>query len=283
MAQAAPKTTYDSLNERLDKAREEFYQKGSVNDFLWLRLESDIKKLIDVNAPQAYDLLSQLHVLKNDLDSVRKCYLNSVNLDKGKKLIRVLNFHASLTSINRVYPKPETIDEAAEVLNQAYEIAKDTVVEFSYVLYSKLYSFGFYESALKVATMLRNAGSKSLGLEFAIEYDVLEHLVNESKLPIQHCVNLLSLGSKFMASKGITINPLMMEFDIGSYTRNGAFRFLIGIDDYTNEELVGLQFDFDLLKAEYDIEHDVNTYEMMYVFATFDEVDSLYKHHENIQ
>ena len=279
MAQAAPKTTYDSLNERLDNAREEFYQKGSVNDFLWLRLEGDIKKLITVDAPKAYDLLSQLYVLKNDLVAVRKYYLNSLNLDKSRKLIRTLNFHASLTSINRVYPKPETIDEAVEVLNDAYETVKDTLVEFSYVLYSKLYSFGFYESALKVATMLRNAGSKNLGLEFEIEYNILEHLVNESKLPIQHCVNLLTLGSKFIASKGITINPLMMEFDIDSYARNGAFRFLIGVENYTNEELVNLQFDFDLLKAEYDIEHNVNTYEMMYVFATYDDVKSLYKSH----
>lgn len=49
-------------------------------------------------------------------------------------------------------------------------------------------------------------------------------------------------------------------------------QFKIGLKNQTAEQLVDLQMEFELLKAEYDIEHNVNTYMIMYEITFLDAV-----------
>ena len=275
MAQVAHATNYSRLNDRLDSARVAFSEDGRVTPLLLASLESDIRKLIKADAANGWDLLSQWYVFKGDVNSVRSAFQNSLRLDRSVAIARLLNYFNSLMTLSRTVLKPELCDEAEEILMQAYEIGKTGFSQFSLPLCDKLFGYQYYEKALEVATMIQLATVNNPISEKEVRFDFLNRLIKDSGLPIQHCAPILKLLFKFLCSKSIPFRIDRIGMDVRVFEIHGCLRFAIGLENQTTEQLVALQWEFEEARAEYDFEHDVNSYMMVYDIVTADDVVGL--------
>ena len=272
MAQAAPAPDVERLAERVDRAKNIYIKTGSISQLEFMSLERDIKKVLSVDPANAYDLLGRLYVFKNDIQAVKDAFQNAIKLDKSDAAMRLGNLHVSLMNISRFVHQASLFDDADVVLREAYEFGKSVYSVYSTTLYDKLFDYQHFEKALEVASMVKLATVNNPIPELEEDYLRLNSIVHESGLPIEHCPNLLKMLFQFLSSKNIPFKTTNLAYDERVYHNYGYLQYLIGVKNQTIEELVALQFEFELMKAEYDIEHNVNTYMIMYEITSEEEV-----------